>query len=184
MKKIVLILVLAVFVSACGERIKPDVTPEGAAGGQSESQAGAEAGAINDGSVESSALEGGKLVSYEANAINDPNNVLSERIIYFDFDSNTVGDDYIELVKHHGKYLSFNPAAKVRLEGHADERGSREYNIALAERRAQAVKKIMEFEGAGGDQITVISYGEEKPVAFGHDEESMSLNRRVEIVYE
>jgi len=183
MKKLVLVLVLAVFVSACGERIKPDVTPEDAAA-QAEAQQGAQAGAINDGAIGVTALEGGKLVSYEANAINDPNNVLSERVIYFDFDSNNVGDDYIELVKHHGKYLSFNPGASIRLEGHADERGTREYNVALAERRAQAVKKIMLFEGAGDNQIAIISYGEEKPVAFGHDEESMSLNRRVEIVYQ
>lgn len=180
MKKIVLVLMLAVVISACGERIKPDVTPDEGV----EEQQGAQAGAINDGTIGVTALEGGKLVSYEANAINDPNNVLSERVIYFDFDSNNVGDDYIELVKHHGRYLSFNAGAKMRLEGHADERGTREYNIALAERRAQAVKKIMLYEGAGDDQISIISYGEEKPVAFGHDEESMSLNRRVEIVYE
>jgi len=174
---------LASTIVACGDRIKPDADAAGEGGSADDS--GATAGGIGgaDGAG-GTALEGGKLVSYEESAINDPNNVLSDKIIYFGFDSNSVGDDYIELVKHHGKYLSFNLNASVRLEGHADERGTREYNVALAEARAQAVKQLMIYEGAGNDQITVISYGEEKPVEFGHDEESMSLNRRVEIVYQ
>jgi len=184
MKKLFFILLMALFISACGERIKPDAETTGN-GVATEDTGGATAGGINEGSGNGgTALEGGKLVSYEKNAINDPNNVLSEKVVYFAFDSNDVSDDYVELVKHHGRYLSFNADASVRLEGHADERGTREYNVALAERRAQAVKQLMLYEGAGNDQITVISYGEEKPVAFGHDDESMSLNRRVEIVYQ
>jgi peptidoglycan-associated lipoprotein len=184
MKKIILITMLAFLIASCGDKIKPD-GEEAANTAGAEDSSGATAGSIDGGSgIGGSALEGGMLVSYEENAINDPKNVLSEKIIYFAFDSNTVGDEYVELVKHHGKYLSFNPKASVRLEGHADERGTREYNVALAERRAQAVKQLMLYEGAGNNQITVISYGEEKPVAFGHDEESMSLNRRVEIVYQ
>jgi len=183
MKNLFFICVLALSVAACGERIKPDDVTAG--DNDSAEKAGATAGGINAGTGDGgTALEGGKLVSYEKNAINDPNNVLSEKIVYFSYDSNSVGDDYIELVKHHGKYLSFNTGASVRLEGHADERGTREYNVALAERRAKSVKQLMLYEGAGNDQISIISYGEEKPVAFGHDEESMSLNRRVEIVYQ
>ena len=184
MKKIFFIAVLAMSVAACGDRIKSDdIGSEGDyASGQE--NGGATAGGIDGGmGMGGTTLAGGMLVSYEENAINDPNNVLSEKIVYFAFDSNAVADDYIELVKHHGKYLSFNANASVRLEGHADERGTREYNVALAEQRAQAVKKIMLYEGAGSEQISIISYGEEKPVAFDHDEESMRLNRRVEIVY-
>ncbi len=180
MKNMILVAMLATTLVACGDRIKPD---DDATGGGDTS--GATAGGIDGaGGADGTALEGGKLVSYEENAINDPNNVLSEKIIYFGFDSNAVGDDFVELVKHHGKYLSFNISASVRLEGHADERGTREYNIALAEARAQAVKQLMIYEGASNDQISVISYGEEKPVEFGHDDESMSLNRRVEIIYQ
>ena len=183
MKKIFLVTVLAFSITACGEAIKPD-DATGDAGSVSGAD-GATSGGINGGTgIGGTALEGGKLVSYEKNAINDPNNVLSERIVYFAYDSNTVGDDYIELVKHHGKYLSFHAAASIRLEGHADERGTREYNVALAERRALAVKQLMLYEGAGNDQISVVSYGEEKPVALGHDDESMSLNRRVELIYQ
>ncbi len=184
MKKLFLISVLALSITACGEGVKPDDETTGGNDAAGSDASGATAGGIGSGTgVGGTALEGGKLVSYEKNAINDPNNVLSEKIVYFSYDSNSVGDDYIELVKHHGKYLSFNANASVRLEGHADERGTREYNVALAERRAQSVKQLMLYEGAGNDQISIISYGEEKPVAFGHDDESMSLNRRVEIVY-
>ena len=182
MKKLLLIFVLALSIAACGEAIKPD---SDTIAENAEDYAGATSGGIDGGAgLDGEALEGGMLVSYEEGAINDPNNVLTDKLVYFAFDSNTVGDDYVELVKHHGKYLSFNVNASVRLEGHADERGTREYNIALAEARAQAVKQLMLYEGAGNDQISVISYGEEKPVAFGHDDESMSLNRRVEIVYQ
>lgn len=184
MKKLFFILVLALSISACGERIKPDAETGGDNNNAENAEAGATAGGIDAGAGnDGTALEGGMLVSYDKNAINDANNVLSEKIVYFSFDSNSVSDDYVELVKHHGKYLSFNADASVRLEGHADERGTREYNVALAEKRAQAVKQLMLYEGAGNDQISIISYGEEKPVAFGHDDESMSLNRRVEIVY-
>lgn len=182
MNKIFMILMLAFFLASCGDRIKPDETADASL---TQDASGATAGGIDDGSgIGGMALEGGMLVSYEENAINDPGNVLSQKIVYFAYDSNTVGDDSIELVKHHGKYLAFNTAASVRLEGHADERGTREYNIALAERRAESVKQLMLYEGAADSQIQIISYGEEKPVAFGHDEESMSLNRRVEIVYQ
>ena len=184
MKKIIFITVLALSMVACGDRIKPDDTGDGG-GSASDGSGGATAGGIDGaGGLGGTELDGGKLVSYEEDAINDPENILSEKIIYFAFDSNAVGDDYIELVKHHGKYLSFNANASVRLEGHADERGTREYNIALAESRAQAVKQLMLYEGASNEQISVISYGEEKPIEFGHDEESMSLNRRVEVVYQ
>jgi peptidoglycan-associated lipoprotein len=182
MKKYIMVMMLAISVASCGERIKPD---EDATGGTDSADSGATASGIDGaGGLGGSALEGGKVVSYEENAIDDPNNVLSEKVIYFGFDSNAVDDDYVELVKHHGKYLSFNTNASVRLEGHADERGTREYNIALGEARAQAVKQLMLYEGASNDQISVISYGEEKPVEFGRDDESMSLNRRVEIIYQ
>ena len=189
MKKLFLIVVLAMSIVACGDRIKPDLDAANSDainldGGLSD---GATSGSIGDGMGSGGmALDGGhgKVVSYEEGAINDPNNILSEKLIYFGYDSNTVGDDFIELVKHHGRYLSFNSRASVRLEGHADERGSREYNIALGEARANAVKQMMLYEGASNDQISVISYGEEKPVAFGRDDESMSLNRRVEIIYQ
>ncbi len=185
MKKIILLIFVALVVTSCGKRIKPDHSANtGAQQAVSEQGSAAAAGTIGNGSTaDGVALAGGKRISYEKGAISDPNNVLSERIVYFAFDSDKVPDKYLDLIKYHGKYLSFNSQAKMRLEGHTDARGSREYNMALGERRAQAVKRLMLYEGADPKQITVISYGEEKPAAFGHDEESMRLNRRVVIVY-
>ena len=121
---------------------------------------------------------------YEKEAIYDAGNVLAEKVIYFDYDSDQISADYQELIAHHGKYLAANSDMKVRMEGHADERGSREYNVALANRRAQSVRRLLLFQGVNADQVEVISYGEEKPVALEHDEESWRLNRRVELVYE
>ena len=123
-------------------------------------------------------------VSYDKNAINDPASVLAEKVIYFEYNSDVISNDYRELITHHGKYLLQNPDMKARLEGHADERGSREYNIALGNRRAQAVRSMMAVQGMNAKQLDVISYGEEKPVALSHDDEAWRLNRRVELVYE
>ena len=110
--------------------------------------------------------------------------VMNERVIYFDFDSDAVDDASVEILKQHGRYLADNPGERVRLEGHTDERGTREYNIGLGERRAVAVKSILMVHGAVEDQLTPISFGEERPAALGQDEQAWALNRRVELVYE
>ena len=115
---------------------------------------------------------------------NDSGSVLAERFIYFDFDSDRISQDYQDLLSHHGKYLAANSDVSVRLEGHADERGTREYNVALGNRRAQAVRRLILLQGAAASQISVISYGEEKPVALSHDDEAWRLNRRAELIYQ
>ena len=193
MKNVLLTGVLALVLAGCGDSVKQNEAidaaggrPVSSEGGYSDTRVdGAVVGTINgSGNVSGTELVEGLKVSYEKGAINDPGNILSKRIIYFDFDSDDVSDEFLELIKHHGKYLALNPEARVRLEGHADERGTREYNIALAERRALAVKTLLQYEAVADQQMKVISYGEEKPVTFGLDEESMQLNRRVEIVYE
>jgi peptidoglycan-associated lipoprotein len=109
---------------------------------------------------------------------------LASRVIYFDYDSAKVNDDSLALLETHGNFIAANGNVFVRLEGHADERGSREYNIALGDRRAQSVRRILLFQGASSDQIETISYGEERPAVLGHDESAWSRNRRVELVYE
>lgn len=121
---------------------------------------------------------------YRKDAINDANSPLSQKVIYFDFNASNVKDEYRDLITWHGRYLASNEDMKLRLEGHTDERGSREYNIALGDRRAQAISRMLMFQGATKKQIEVISYGEEKPVAFDHNEASWSQNRRVQLVYE
>ena len=119
-----------------------------------------------------------------AAALKDPGNILSRRSVYFDFDSNLVKDEFRPLVTAHARYLQQNPGARMRLEGHADERGSREYNIALGQRRSEAVKQMMQLLGARPEQIEAVSFGEEKPRATGHDEKSWAENRRVDIAYQ
>jgi peptidoglycan-associated lipoprotein len=104
-------------------------------------------------------------------------------VIYFDFDQSELRAEYSDLVARHASNLANNSMASVRLEGHTDERGSREYNIGLGERRAQAVRRILLIQGASANQLSTVSFGEERPAAFGSDEESHSLNRRVELKY-
>jgi len=104
-------------------------------------------------------------------------------VIYFDFDRSEIRPEYAALIDSHAKYLAGSGAVKIRVEGHTDERGSREYNIALAERRAQAVRRALMLQGAGDAQLTTVSYGEERPAAVGSDEASYEKNRRVELVY-
>ena len=109
--------------------------------------------------------------------------LLSRLVVYFEFDQSDIEADFNELLAAHGEYLAGNSGASVRLEGHADETGSREYNIGLGERRAQAVRRVLLLQGAATEQLTTVSFGEERPAAFGSDDESYSLNRRVELVY-
>ena len=117
------------------------------------------------------------------NPLRDPNNILSKRSVYFDFDSNSVKDEYRGLIQAHSRYMSDRRDSRIRIEGNCDERGSREYNLALGQRRAEAVKKVMTVLGVQDGRIETTSYGEEKPVAMGHDESSWSQNRRADIKY-
>jgi peptidoglycan-associated lipoprotein len=118
-----------------------------------------------------------------AAALKDPNNILSKRSIYYDYDSSIVKDEYKPLVTAHARYLMQNRSAKVTIQGNTDERGSREYNIALGQHRAESVKKMMVLLGANEQQIETVSFGEEKPRAEGQDEAAWAQNRRSDIVY-
>jgi peptidoglycan-associated lipoprotein len=123
-------------------------------------------------------------VSSDETAIQGPSGeLLSKRIVYFDFDRADIRADSQSVVSAHAAFLSRNPTVKVRLEGHADERGSREYNIGLGERRGQAVRRALLLSGVAEAQLSTVSYGEERPAAAGSDEQAYGLNRRVEIVY-
>jgi peptidoglycan-associated lipoprotein len=121
-----------------------------------------------------------------ANPIGDDRDtiVMNERIIYFAYDSDAVDDPSAELLRQHGRYLADNPGERVRLDGHADERGSREYNIGLGERRSVSVQSILLVEGATAGQLTPVSFGEERPADPASDETAWAANRRVELVYE
>jgi peptidoglycan-associated lipoprotein len=122
--------------------------------------------------------------SVGVNPLKDPNNILSKRSVYFDFDKDEVKAEFRPLVEAHAKYLQANPNAKVMIQGNADSRGSREYNLALGQRRSVAVKKTMNVVGAQDKQIETVSYGEEKATQTCKDDGCWSHDRRADIVYE
>ena len=110
--------------------------------------------------------------------------LLNQRVIYFDYDSSSLTGESEVIVQAHAQYLSSAPGTAVILEGHADERGTREYNLSLGEDRVQSVATLMKALGVGAGSIQAISYGEERPVSLGSDEDAWGLNRRVEILYQ
>ena len=113
----------------------------------------------------------------------DTDACLRQRVVYFDFDKSEIKPEFQQIMACHAKYLQDRPSAQLRLEGNTDERGTREYNLGLGERRANAVDSALQANGASASQMTVISYGKEKPVCREHNEDCWSKNRRVEIVY-
>ena len=115
--------------------------------------------------------------------LRNPNSPLAKRSIYFDLDSNVVKDEYRGTVQAHSRYLGDKRDTRIRIEGNTDERGSREYNLALGQRRAEAVKKVMTVLGVQDARIETVSFGEEKPQSPGHDEQAWSQNRRADIKY-
>ena len=117
-------------------------------------------------------------------ALTDPNNILSRRSIFYDYDSYDVKDQYKDLINAHARYLRDNPKTKMLIQGNTDERGSREYNIGLGQRRSDGVKKMLLLLGARETQIESVSLGEEKPRSEGHDEQAWSKNRRSDILYQ
>ncbi len=138
-------------------------------------------GAVQEGAVSEGYGTGGM---FQGMSIDDPASPLYQRVIYFEFDSSEVRAADRELLTNHATYMAQNANVRVVLEGHADERGSREYNIGLGDRRAQAVRRMLELQGVGAQQISTVSYGEEKPAVDGHDESAWSQNRRVELIYQ
>jgi peptidoglycan-associated lipoprotein len=118
------------------------------------------------------------------NPLKDPGNILSKRSVYFDYDSSAVKEEDKPLISAHAKFLTDHRTRKVTIQGNTDERGSREYNIGLGQRRADSVKKIMMLLGVTDGQIETVSFGEEKPAVQGSDEAAYSKNRRSDIVYD
>lgn len=124
-----------------------------------------------------------KVVATPIDPFSDPKNPLSKRSVYFDFDQYVIKDEFKPLVQAHAKYLGEHRTANVAIEGNADERGSREYNLALGQRRADAVRRAMMLLGVSDRQIEAISFGKEKPVCEQHDENCWSRNRRADLKY-
>ena len=171
MHRMIIVMLMAVSLGVAGCASKrpkaapPDSNPTAGANGAGANSANANGANAED---EAAGPQGG---------------LLATRVVYFEFDSSEIRGTGVEVVAAHARYLAANPATRVRLEGHTDERGSREYNIGLGERRAQAVRRALMLQGAIDGQLATVSYGEERPAAPGHDEEAWAKNRRVEIVY-
>lgn len=165
---------LALSLAACGSSVRLD---EGAAA-PVDSSANAGANAAASGTVAQVDTTQGQM-----GALNDPQGVLASRSVFFDFDSYSVRAADRSLVEAHARYLAANPSVSIRLEGHTDERGTSEYNLALGQRRSEAVRNIMLVLGVRDDQVEAVSFGKEAPRAMGSTEEAWAQNRRVDIVY-
>ena len=173
---------MALFVVGCKtNRGDPRASDADAATGTNAADA---ATASGDGSATSgAALESAGSVGAGAGSAGPQGELLSRRLVYFDFDSADIRAEDRTLVAAHAQYLVSNPGTRLRLEGHSDERGTREYNIGLGERRAQSVRRTLMLQGVTEGQLTTVSYGEERPAAAGEDEAAHAQNRRVELMY-
>jgi len=158
---------LAILVAGCASNSIPDPDPEAGTG---TADAGVTAGAYDSGDYG------------QGESISDESSPLAT-VVYFDYDRAELGPRYKDLLAQHAHRLSDSSSITVRLEGHADERGTREYNIGLGERRSQAVRMVLIANGVPASQLSTISFGEERPAAMGSDEQSYAQNRRVEIKY-
>lgn len=179
MKNLLIGFVLAVLLAACKstpvvEPVKID-TPAASSGANT----GVTPNAGNTGALPPPVVPVGK-----AEDPKDPKSILATRVIYFDYNTDAVKSEFTALIQAHAAYLAKNPGRKIRLEGHADERGSREFNMALGQRRSNAVRKATSVLGVADSRVETISFGEDKPKNAGHDEAAWAQNRRVEIVYD
>ncbi len=165
--KLVIVGLLVFLLAACSNPTVPDPEPTETVGSNDP---------VTD-TYDDAGLGGGEDVAY------DPSADELAHVIYFDFDSSELRSEDTDVVARHAMQLAQNGGMRVRLEGHADERGSREYNIGLGERRSQTVRRMLLIQGATASQISTVSFGEERPVATGSDEAAWSQNRRVEIKY-
>lgn len=169
---VLLMVLCTLFLAGCPK--KPTTAPDGPGSTAQEGGAGTADG-------EGQVGEGRELPGASGSPTGGPAGVAN--VIYFDFDRSDIRPEYATLINTHAKHLASASGVKIRVEGHTDERGSREYNIALAERRAQAVRRALMLQGAGDGQLTTVSYGEERPAVPGSDESAYEKNRRVELVY-
>jgi peptidoglycan-associated lipoprotein len=179
--KLIAIVVASVFLVACKstpvtpakvEDKSPSTTTAPSAG------TGADTGAVKEVVIDSNANSAGN------NPLKDPSNILSKRNIYFDFDSDAIRAEYRPLIEAHGKYLLAHPEAKMVVQGNTDERGTREYNLALGQRRSVAVKKALNLIGVKDSQIETVSYGKERATQNCADEACFGQNRRADIVHD
>ncbi|APZ43376.1 peptidoglycan-associated lipoprotein Pal [Acidihalobacter ferrooxydans] len=176
--RVVFAALFASLLAACAPTSQTLQPTTGAAGS---SAATSGTGSKANGQGQASALAGQGALAAEA--FNSATSPLASRTIYFAFNSSEITAKYLNVVSKNAQYLAAHPALHVKLEGNTDDRGSHAYNMALGERRAQAVAKLLELQGVNPQQLDIISYGEDNPVCTQQDNACWSLNRRVNIVY-
>lgn len=150
--------------------------------GPEQNPAGVESG--NPNAVRTEPVRPEAIDQYSLAALKDPKSAVYKRSVYFDYDEYVIKDEFKPLIEAHARFLIKNPKMKMRILGNADERGSREYNLALGQKRAEAVRRSLSLLGVPDSQMEAVSLGKEKPVALGHDEASWSQNRRADLVYQ
>lgn len=179
MKKMVLLMSVVAFLSACGSAVKLDKVPVEDKSGQS-----VNAGSVGTGTNDGAGVAKSNVatVTLDNNA-QDPALSAALKTVYFDYDSFVIRAEFQSTLEAHAKYLKADKSRKVSIEGHTDERGGREYNLALGQKRAEAVRKALQFQGVSDAQMEAISYGKEKPAVLGNSEAALEKNRRAEFSY-
>ena len=182
MKRFMVVVGLVVMLSACGSAVRLDNVPVEDRSGAS---AGASSGSASDaGKVDGSAIGKGAVASVDLKKSGqDPAMQATTRVVYFDYDSFVIRSEFQSVIEAHAKYLASDKSRKVVIEGHTDERGGREYNLALGQKRAEAVRQRLTLLGVSEAQLEAVSFGKEKPAVLGSTEAAMEKNRRAEISY-
>lgn len=185
--KTVLAIIPALMLLGCGTsgEVQEDAAAgAGTAASTMDSGASAETSGVGAGDAAAGkAVDAQMDAGFQGDPLDDPSSLLAKRVVYFDFDRSEIKGEFRDVIQAHAEYLASHPDVSLTLEGHADERGTREYNIALGERRSNAVQRMLTLQGVAASQIRTISYGEERPAALGHEESAWSLNRRAEFIY-
>jgi peptidoglycan-associated lipoprotein len=178
MKKLVSVLALAALLSACGSAVKLDNVPV-------EDKSGSSVGAATAvGNAGSGMVDKGGVTSVDLSKSNQDMSMQSaNRIVYFDYDSFAIRPEFQSVIEAHARFIKGDKNRKVVLEGHTDERGGREYNLALGQKRAEAVRRAIGLLGVSETQLEAVSFGKEKPAVQGTTEAALEKNRRVEISY-
>ena len=182
MKHFMAVIGLAAMLSACGSTVKLDNVPVEDRSGVS---TGASSGSASDvGKADGSAVGKGTVASVNLNkSAQDASMQGTTRVVYFDYDSFVIRSEFQSVIESHAKYLAADKSRKVAIEGHTDERGGREYNLALGQKRSEAVRKALSLLGVSEAQLEAVSFGKEKPAVLGSTEAAMEKNRRAEISY-
>lgn len=169
--KLAIVLIFALAMSACKKDVKPTV------------DTGNDNTDTDTTVVEPTPIPTDGMICCNPADLENPDSLLSQRKVYFDYDQSTIRSEYRKMLSLHARYLQENPSARMTIEGHADERGSREYNLALGEKRGYAIANLLRAQGAAVGQVAVVSYGEERPEEMCSNDSCWSKNRRGVIIY-